>query len=110
MLVPVITHIERKDDEREREWRKPQPDCIVTLPPDFQPMRVAEEPVCIDLFWQNPVFTSLHLRPPVHVVPPQKIIVVFLLHILFHVLAFEIQAFRHTLMHKLKNEEILTLN
>jgi hypothetical protein len=34
-------------------------------------MRVSEEPVCIDLFWQNPVFTSLHLRSPVHVVPPQ---------------------------------------
>ncbi len=26
--------------------------------PDFQPMRVPEEPVCIDLFRQNPVFTS----------------------------------------------------
>ncbi len=26
--------------------------------PDFQPMRVSEEPVCIDLFRQNPVFTS----------------------------------------------------
>ncbi len=35
--------------------------------PDFQPMRVPEEPVCIDLFWQNPVFTSLHLKSPVHV-------------------------------------------
>ncbi len=38
--------------------------------PDFQPMRVSEEPVCIDLFRQNPVFTFLHLRSPVHVVPP----------------------------------------
>jgi hypothetical protein len=38
--------------------------------PDFQPMRVPEEPVCIDLFRQNPVFTSLHLKYPVHVVPP----------------------------------------
>ncbi len=28
--------------------------------PDFQPMRVPVEPVCIDLFRQNPVFTSLH--------------------------------------------------
>jgi hypothetical protein len=35
--------------------------------PDFQPMRVPEEPVCIDLFRQNPVFTSLHLKSPVHV-------------------------------------------
>jgi hypothetical protein len=37
--------------------------------PDFQPMRVPEEPVCIDLFRLNPVFTSLHLKSPVHVVP-----------------------------------------
>jgi hypothetical protein len=28
-------------------------------------MRVPEEPVCIDLFRQNPVFTSLHLKSPV---------------------------------------------
>ncbi len=35
--------------------------------PDFQPMRVPEEPVCIDLFRQYPVFTSLHLKSPVHV-------------------------------------------
>jgi len=34
-------------------------------------MRVSEEPVCIYLFQQNPVFTSLHLRSLVHVVPPQ---------------------------------------
>jgi hypothetical protein len=27
-------------------------------------MRVSEEPVCIDLFRQNPVFTSLHLKSP----------------------------------------------
>jgi hypothetical protein len=33
-------------------------------------MSVPEEPVCIDLFRQNPVFTSLHLKSPVHVVPP----------------------------------------
>ncbi len=39
--------------------------------PDIQPMRVPEEPVCIDLFRQNPVSTSLHLKSPVHVVPPQ---------------------------------------
>jgi hypothetical protein len=32
-------------------------------------MRVPEEPVCIDLFRQKPVFTSLHLKYPVHVVP-----------------------------------------
>jgi hypothetical protein len=38
--------------------------------PDSQPMRVSEEPVCIDHFRQNPVFSSLHLRSPVHVVPP----------------------------------------
>ncbi len=35
--------------------------------PDFQPMRVPEEPVCIDLFRQNPVFTSMHLKSPVPV-------------------------------------------
>jgi hypothetical protein len=35
-------------------------------------MRVPEEPVCMDLFRQNPVFTSLHLKYPVHVVPPQE--------------------------------------
>ncbi len=35
--------------------------------PDFQPMRVLEEPVCIELFRQNPVFTSLHFKSPVHV-------------------------------------------
>jgi hypothetical protein len=28
-------------------------------------MRVPEEPVCIDLFRQNPVFTSLYLKSPV---------------------------------------------
>ncbi len=38
--------------------------------PDFQPTRVSEEQVCIHLFRQNPVFTSVHLRSPVHVVPP----------------------------------------
>ncbi len=35
-------------------------------------MRVPEEPVCIHLYRQNLVFTSLHLRSPVHVVPPQE--------------------------------------
>jgi hypothetical protein len=30
-------------------------------------MRVPEEPVYIDLFRQNSVFTSLHLKSPVHV-------------------------------------------
>ncbi len=35
--------------------------------PDFQPMRVPEEPVCVHLFGQKPVFTSLHLKSPVHV-------------------------------------------
>jgi hypothetical protein len=35
-------------------------------------IRVSKEPVCIDLFRQNPVFTSLHLRFPVHVVPPMS--------------------------------------
>jgi hypothetical protein len=38
--------------------------------PDFQPLKVSEEPVCIYLFRQNPVFTSLHLKSPVHVVVP----------------------------------------
>ncbi len=33
-------------------------------------MRVSEEPVCIELFRQNPVFTSLHLRSPDLVGPP----------------------------------------
>jgi hypothetical protein len=37
--------------------------------PDFQPMRVPEEPVCINLFRPNPFFISLQLRSPVHVVP-----------------------------------------
>jgi len=32
-------------------------------------MRVPEEPVYIHLFRQNPVFTSLHLKSPVYVVP-----------------------------------------
>jgi hypothetical protein len=32
-------------------------------------MSVSEEPVCICLSQQNPVFTSLHLRSAVHVVP-----------------------------------------
>ncbi len=35
--------------------------------PDFQPMRVPEEPVCVRLFRQKPVFTSLHFKSPVHV-------------------------------------------
>ncbi len=34
-------------------------------------MLVPEEPVRIRLFRENPVFTSLHLKSPVHVVPPQ---------------------------------------
>ena len=42
--------------------------------PDFQPMRVPEEPVWIDLFRQNQVFTSLHLKSPVHDVQPQAYI------------------------------------
>jgi hypothetical protein len=33
-------------------------------------MRVSEEPDCIYLIRQNPVFTSLHFRSPVRVVPP----------------------------------------
>ncbi len=41
---------------------------------DFQPMGVSEELVCIYLFRQNPVVTSLHLRSPVHVVPPLMIV------------------------------------
>ncbi len=39
--------------------------------PDFQLMRVPEEPVCIHFFRQNPVFTSLHWKSLVHVVAPQ---------------------------------------
>ncbi len=35
--------------------------------PDFQPMRVPEEPLCIDLFRQN--LTCLHLKYPIYVVP-----------------------------------------
>jgi hypothetical protein len=38
--------------------------------PDFQPMRGPEKPVCILIFGQNPFLTSLHLKSPVHVVPP----------------------------------------
>jgi hypothetical protein len=34
-------------------------------------MRVPEGSVYIHLFRQNPVFTSLHLKSPVHVVPPR---------------------------------------
>ncbi len=57
-------------------------ESIATLPPfrptegdkwffsDFQPVRVSEEPVFIYFFRQNPVFTSLQLSSPVHVVPP----------------------------------------
>ncbi len=30
-------------------------------------MSVPEEPVCVQLFRQKPVFTSLHLKSPVHV-------------------------------------------
>ncbi len=33
-------------------------------------MKVSEEPVCVHLFRQKSVFTSLHLKSPVHVVPP----------------------------------------
>jgi hypothetical protein len=35
--------------------------------PDFQPIRVSGEPVCN---CKIRFFTSLHLRSPVHVVPP----------------------------------------
>ncbi len=38
--------------------------------PDFQRIRVPVQPVCIDLFRQNPVFTSLQLKSLVHVVQP----------------------------------------
>ncbi len=50
----------------------PDPDLNPSekLDPEPDP-RVSEEPVYIHLFRQNPVFTSLHLRFPVHVVPPQ---------------------------------------
>jgi hypothetical protein len=34
------------------------------------------EPVCIDLFRLNPVFTSLNLKTSVHVVPPVNLKVV----------------------------------
>jgi hypothetical protein len=44
--------------------------CSVVEYRYFWPIRVSEEPVCIYLFRQNPVFTSLHLRSSVHVVPP----------------------------------------
>ncbi len=40
--------------------------------PDFQPMRAPQEPVGNEIFRQSPVFTSLHLKSPVHVVPPQS--------------------------------------
>jgi hypothetical protein len=39
-------------------------------------MRVSLEPVCIDLFRLNPVFTSLNLKTPVYVVPPVNLKVV----------------------------------
>jgi hypothetical protein len=48
-------------------------------------MRVPEEPVCVHLFRQNPVFTSLHLKSPVHVhrlwgaVGPLRLQLIFLL-------------------------------
>ncbi len=45
--------------------------------PDFQPMRVPEEPVCIDLIRQNPVFTSLHLKSPVHVHRLRALLIIF---------------------------------
>jgi hypothetical protein len=35
-------------------------------------MSEQEEPGCIHLFQQNPVFTSLHLKSPVHVIPLQE--------------------------------------
>jgi hypothetical protein len=38
---------------------------------DLQPMRVSEEPgFAFISLGQNPVFTSLSLRSPFHVVPP----------------------------------------
>ncbi len=53
--------------------------------PDFQPMTVSEEPVCIHHFRQNPVFASLHSRSHVHVVPPLFLTVLLALIILFPV-------------------------
>jgi hypothetical protein len=66
---------------RSDQWQLSE--SIVTLPPfgpikghkwffSRFPMRVSEEPVWISLFRQNPVFISLHLGSPVHVVPPQE--------------------------------------
>jgi len=94
-LLSVFNHIvalkvgTNKKVERSGRWQmfgivlRPGPESIATLPPfdpieghtvsgfpDFQPMRVSEDPVCIHLFRQNSVFTYLHLRSPVHVVPP----------------------------------------
>jgi len=40
--------------------------------PDFQLKRVSEEPVCIHLFRQYPVFTSLQLKSSFHVLPHQQ--------------------------------------
>jgi hypothetical protein len=37
-------------------------------------MRVPEKPACIHFFRQNPVFTTLHLKSPVHVVPPPYVV------------------------------------
>jgi hypothetical protein len=48
-------------------------------------MRVSEEAVFMDIFRKNPVFTSLHLRSPVHVVPP-------LSHIYKYVPVYDIMA------------------
>jgi hypothetical protein len=66
-----------------RGYELTQPESVVMLPPFgpiegqkwfdqiSQPMRVAEEPVCIDLFRQNAVLTSLHLKYTFHVIPPK---------------------------------------
>jgi len=48
-------------------------------------MRVPEDPVCSDLFRQNPAFTSLQLKSPVHVTIYSILTVYWRYHLLLRV-------------------------
>ncbi len=66
-LTYHITRQIRKDTFNIRDiTQSPQPCSLHSVPqnvfPNFRPTRVSEEPVCMYLFWKNPVLTYLHLR------------------------------------------------
>ncbi len=56
-------------DSKQDPYPDPDLNPSEKLDPEPEP-RASDEPVYIYLFRQNPVFTSLHLRSFVQIVPP----------------------------------------